>query len=472
MSTGKPSTASSKATAAIKPYSARRNSGSPLLGKVPAHWEVRRLKACAKDVIDITKQCDPAALYIALEHVESWTGKTGCVDLDTAFESQVKRFRANDVLFGKLRPYLAKTTRPDRDGVCVGEFLVLRSRNEDLLPGYLELWLRSRSVIDAIDASTFGAKMPRADWQFIGNLSFPLPPISEQVAIVRYLENVSERADRYIRAMERLISLLSEEKQVTVNRVVTRGLDPNTPRRPTGIDWMPEMPAHWETAALKHRYSQCLGKMLDSKRITGSHLLPYLRNVDVQWDRINVNNLPEMDIAPSEYDRYTVREGDLLVCEGGEVGRCALWSGQLTVCGFQKALHRIRPRTEQDVPRFMYYVLLAAGNANAFSEGRVSTIEHLTGDRLRAHRFPFPPLAEQNAIAEHLDRKTAAIETVIESAHRQIDLVHEYRKRLTSDVVNGKLDVREASAVTRPDSDHWEEAGRTPRHRRSGRTST
>ena len=118
---------------------------------------------------------------------------------------------------------------------------------------------------------------------------------------------------------------------------------------------------------------------------------------------------------------------------------------ELTVCGFQKALHRLRPR-RGDIPRFMYYVLLTASNRNVFSDGHVSTIAHLTGDKLRAHRFPFPPVAEQTSIVEYLDNATVATDAANTSARRQIDLLHEYRTRLIADVVTGKLDVREASA--------------------------
>ena len=204
---------------------------------------------------------------------------------------------------------------------------------------------------------------------------------------------------------------------------------------------------HWEVAALRHRYSQCLGKMLDSKRITGNHLVPYLRNVDVQWDQINVEDLPTMDITPDEYDRYTLREGDLLVCEGGEVGRCALWFGELARCGFQKALHRLRPRnTGQDVPRFMYYALRAAANGDAFNDGHLSTIAHLTGDKLRAHRFPFPPTAEQESLVTFLDTALKQIDRAISDVGREIELLQEYRTRLVADVVTGKLDVRKENA--------------------------
>ena len=273
----------------------------------------------------------------------------------------------------------------------------------------------------------------------------PLPPLPEQTTIVRYLHHADRRIQRYVAAREKLIALLEEEKQARVNRAVTRGLDPNVPLKPSGIDWLGDVPAHWQVTALHHKYSQRLGKMLDSKRIRGDHLLPYLRNTDIQWDRINIDDLPTMDILPSEYDRYTVRPGDLLVCEGGEVGRSALWSGELAICGFQKALHRLRPR-RGDVPRFMYYVLCVASNRGVFSDGHVSTIAHLTGDKLRAHRFPFPPLHEQTAIVEHLDKATTAIDAAIARARRQIDLLQEYRTRLVADVVTGKLDVRKAAA--------------------------
>jgi type I restriction enzyme S subunit len=224
-------------------------------------------------------------------------------------------------------------------------------------------------------------------------------------------------------------------------------LDPKVRLKPSGVEWLGEVPEHWEVAALRHKYSQNLGKMLDSKRIKGNHSLPYLRNTDVQWDRINVDNLPTMDISPAEYVRYTVQRGDLLVCEGGDVGRCALWSDELAVCGFQKALHRLRPRNAgQDVPRFLYYALRAAAKGNAFNDGHLSTIAHLTGDKLRVHRFPFPPLAEQASIVSFLDAALKQVDQAISTALREISLLREYRTRLIADVVTGKLDVREAVA--------------------------
>ena len=209
----------------------------------------------------------------------------------------------------------------------------------------------------------------------------------------------------------------------------------------SGVEWLGEIPAHWDVAALRYRYEQTLGKMLDTKRITGEHLVPYLRNVDVQWDHINVLNLPSMDIRPHEIERFTVRPGDLLVCEGGETGRCAMWRGEINTCGYQKALHRLRPLHEdREAPRFLYFALAAAVVRGAFTDGQGSTIAHLTGDMLRAHRFPFPQFAEQRSIADFLDSETARIDALIAKKEGLIRLLREKRTALVSHTVTKGLD--------------------------------
>ena len=223
-------------TRGLDPNAPMRPTGIDWMPEVPTHWETSRLKTCISDIVDMTGEREPGDIYIALEHVESWTGKVVDMDFDTTFESQVKRFQPDDVLFGKLRPYLAKSTRPDRNGVCVGEFLVLRPRNDDLLPAYLEILLRSKSIVDAIDASTFGAKMPRADWQFIGNMRFPVPPLSEQVVIVEHLQRSATAIDAATDRTRRQIDLLREYRERLINDVVTGKLDVREARLDTAPD--------------------------------------------------------------------------------------------------------------------------------------------------------------------------------------------------------------------------------------------
>lgn len=299
-----------------------------------------------------------------------------------------------------------------------------------------------------VAASANSSTQANLNAEIVRNIPTLLPSLDEQAAIVKYLAHVDRKIDRFVRSKRRMIELLNEQKQAIIHQAVTKGLDPSVPMKDSGVEWLREIPAHWETPALGYRYTVELGKMLDAKRIVGTHLVPYLRNTDVQWDRINVENLPEMDIAPSEYDRYTLCAGDLLVCEGGEVGRAAFWKEDLPLCGFQKALHRIRARSpEKDNARYLYFLLFSLAKSGIFAaSGNESTIVHLTGVQLRAYRIPSPSLREQEAIAGYIDHEVDILDQAIDRVLQEIGLVREYRTRLISDVVTGKIDVREAAA--------------------------
>lgn len=214
----------------IDPEVKLQPSGLEWIGDIPKHWKVRRLKYLCRNVNMQTSVKGSDEIYIALEHVQGWTGRLSLPSEDVSFDSQVKKFEAGDVLFGKLRPYLAKVTRAQVAGVCVGEFLVLRPSRIELSDEFLEYKLRSRDVIDIINSSTFGAKMPRADWTFIGNLKIAYPPVDEQHQILEYVKEKSAEIDNAIIRAEREIELIREYRTRLISDVVTgqvdvRGLD-------------------------------------------------------------------------------------------------------------------------------------------------------------------------------------------------------------------------------------------------------
>ena len=212
-------------TRGLDPDVPLKASGVEWLGDVPAHWEVRRLKTLARDVIDLTRDDPKIELRIALENVKSWTGVVENGGDNGVFSSQMKRFDSGDVLFGKLRPYLAKVTQPKQNGLCVGEFLVLRGQDSALDMKYLELLLRSKSVIDEIDAATYGARMPRANWDHIGGLHLPVPPKSEQAKIANHVRESSSRVDSEIARARRQTELIEEYRTRLIADVVTGKLD-------------------------------------------------------------------------------------------------------------------------------------------------------------------------------------------------------------------------------------------------------
>jgi len=149
-----------------------------------------------------------------------------------------------------------------------------------------------------------------------------------------------------------------------------------------------------------------------------------------------------MDIQQSEYPRYTIQTGDLLVCEGGEVGRAAMVKDVPGVIGFQKALHRLRPRSSLEHTRYLYFTFFWAAATGVFSVGGTATISHLTGEQLRRFRFPKPPYSEQVDIAAYLDAQTAKFDALAAEAQRAIDLLQERRTALISSAVTGQIDVR------------------------------
>jgi type I restriction enzyme, S subunit len=221
----------------------------------------------------------------------------------------------------------------------------------------------------------------------------------------------------------------------------SRRFKPYREYKDSGVAWLGSIPTHWNVAPLYARYDVSLGKMLDAKRISGEHLAPYLRNVDVQWDRVNVEGLPVMDFTAADRARYCLRPGDLLVCEGGEVGRTAIWVGELPDCYYQKAVHRLRPLSAADIPRFFYYVMYASAQSGRFiADGNPNTIDHLTAVKLKRHRFAFPSQREQAAIADFLDRETAKIDSLVAKKEQLIELLKEKRTTLITWAVTKGLD--------------------------------
>jgi type I restriction enzyme S subunit len=278
----------------------------------------------------------------------------------------------------------------------------------------------------------------------IGNFKLAVPPVEEQSYIATFLDHETAKIDALIAEQQRLIELLQEKRQAVISHAVTKGLNPDAPMKDSGVEWLGEVPEHWAVCSVGHRYEVRLGKMLDEKRVTGKHLGRYLRNTDVQWETINTEELPEMDFEPSEHERYSLREGDLLVCEGGEVGRSAIWQSQLPVCFYQKALHRLRPLDpSRDNPGYQLCIMRMACAKGVFeaSSGK-ATINHLPGEAFKRYRFAYPPSHEQDAINEHLSRACRDICELQKQARSLVTKLQERRSALISAAVTGQIDVR------------------------------
>lgn len=171
-----------------------------------------------------------------------------------------------------------------------------------------------------------------------------------------------------------------------------------------------------------------LGKMLDRKRQTGNWNRKYLGNHNVQWFKFDLSSLAEMDFAPEDQREFELRSGDILMCEGGEVGRCAIWRGQVAECYFQKALHRIRCDSQIVIPEYLVWVFKMMADAGLLVEHtHAVTIAHLPGVRLKALEVPVPSLTLQNEFAEFV----TSAESLKSTTQQQLDRLNTLYASLT-----------------------------------------
>lgn len=189
----------------------------------------------------------------------------------------------------------------------------------------------------------------------IGDIQIPVPSPSEQRAIASFLDRKTAHIDILISKKERLITLLQEKRAALISHTVTKGLEPDVPMKDSGVEWLGEIPAHWIVTLLKRAFDVQLGKMLQSTQTSEDDTLePYLRVANIFWNGVDITDVKEMWFSPYEKDHYLLRNDDLLISEGGDVGRSAIWKGDIEHCYIQNAINRVRSR-EMNSTQFLYY---------------------------------------------------------------------------------------------------------------------
>jgi type I restriction enzyme, S subunit len=440
----------------MKAYPKYKEIDLEFLHSIPAHWDIKRLKFLSSvNFSNVDKHSFEDEIPVRLcNYVDVYKNDFITPEMDfmaaSATQTEIEKFvlRKSDVLITKdseswddiaVPAYVTK----DIDGVLCGYHLAqIRSTG---INGKFLFWVMCSSTLnDQYKVEAHGITRYGLGKDSIENSVIPIPSTTEQQAIADFLDCKTAQIDTLIERKQRQIDLLQEQRTALINHAVTKGLNPDVLMKDSGVDWIGETPVHWAVAPIYAKYEVQLGKMLDEKRITGTDLAPYIRNIHVRWDRIDIDNLPVMDFSPDERIKYRLEPGDLLVCEGGEVGKAAIWKGDLEECYYQKALHRVRPyKKEQDIPRFLFYVLYSAAKQGVFvATGNSNTIDHLTAEKLRHHRFSFPQYQEQKEILVWLDNKISKIDLLIENIFLTIEKLVEYRTALISEAVTGKIDVR------------------------------
>ncbi|QUB79694.1 restriction endonuclease subunit S [Prevotella jejuni] len=300
----------------------------------------------------------------------------------------------------------------------------------------------------ALLIAAIGGGQPNISQDTIKKLKIVIPPINEQTAIATYLDTHCAKIDNLISIQQKRIALLQELKQSVITHAVTKGLNPNVEMKQSGVEWIGDVPKHWEVCKLKHYSQVVLGKMLMTsppKDSEGLYTLEkYLKSKNVGWLQLflDEDNIDEMWFNQYEKSIYKLQENDIVMNEGGDIGKVSCWRGVDFDCYIQNSINKITADYNRVNAGFLCYWLYNLSSLGYFwSIVSQISIAHLTKEKLSNSPVVLPPITEQAAIASYLDHKCATIDTSISNAQHQIDLLQEYKQSLITEVVTGKRKV-------------------------------
>lgn len=426
-------------------YPAYQESGLPWVPKVPQGWNVLRNGRLFAHRVQ-TGFPDLPILEVSL--------RTGVRvrDMENLKRKQVmsqkekyKRAAKGDIAYNMMRMWQGALGPAPVDGLVSPAYVVVKPFQE-ANSAYYSYLFRTDAYMREVNKFSRGivADRNRLYWDEFKQMPSLVPPRPEQDQIVAYLRVQDAHIARLIKAKRDLIDLLTEQKLRIIDHAVTRGLDASVALKPSGIEWLGDVPEHWEVQRLKNVANVVLGKMLTTEaKNSDGEFKPYLRSTNVQWIKPDVRDVKEMWIANSEMAQLRVRKGDLLVSEGGEVGRACMWNEELPECYIQNSVHRVATKSKM-LPEFLFHQFFAYGKRGRFNAivNRVS-IAHLTREKLVTVPFTVPPVEEQKAICKWIADECKPLEEAILRAEEEIKLIREYRDRQIADVVTGQVDVRD-----------------------------
>ena len=416
----------------VRPYPEYKPSGSQWIGEIPSHWRSTAIKRVSQTGSGGTPPTGQQEYYgegipwVTSSELREQTITSTTETISERAISEIASLKLHSKGSVVIAMYGATIGRLGILGTpaTVNQACCACKASQHINSNFLYHWLLANK--DNLSALGQGGGQPNLSQEIIREFPIVLPPLEEQTAIVRYLDNADQRIRAYVSVKERLIALLGEQRQALVHQAVTRGLDPSVRLKPSGVEWLGEVPKHWEIRRLKSLVSiQTGGQDTINRKDDGKYPF-FVRSQTVE-----------------KIDTWSYNgEAVLTAGDGAGVG---------------KVFHYINGKFDfhQRVYKFSEFAgILGKLFFHSFKinlhqvvlQGTAkSTVDSLRLPMLQNFPIPLPPMEEQAAIVDFCEKNSADIEISIALAHRQIELMEEYRTRLIADVVTGQLDVREAA---------------------------
>jgi type I restriction enzyme S subunit len=410
---------------------------------LPSGWQKGRIKDVFNQISNNGTNLEEGT-YIPLENLESYTGKL-IRRVNNENNETTNLFRKGDILLNKLRPYLAKVHLAEFNGGVSGEVIVLRTSaiwKRYTSNKYFFYLFLSSAFINKINSMSEGVKMPRTNPSKILALEIAIPSLEEQTAIAEYLDTKTQAIDKKVSLLEKKIGYYQELRKSLINETVTKGLDKNVKLKDSGIDWIGQIPEHWEVKRLKDCFHLFTGNSISDKSGFENPVdsIPYVatKDIDFYTGKITYDNGVYIPIVDKSFKR--AKPNTTLICiEGANAGKKIGFTEQKVA--FVNKLCAIKRNNQINYDKYLYYFT----QTNLFNSQFFSLLNGLIGgvsvSLIRQLNVLIPSKDEQVEIVEYLDSRLSQIDQIITNIQAQITTLKELRKTLINDVVTGKIKV-------------------------------
>ena len=444
-----------------KPYPAYKDSGVEWLGKVPEHWEISQLKYLATHIgsgktpsggAEVYQ--DSGVLFLRSQNVyEDGLRLDDAVFISESVDQEMagSRVQEYDVLLNITGASIGRSCLVSEgfQQANVNQHVCIVRAADTSLAKWLSQCLPSLSVQAQIDFFQNGAGREGLNFEQIGNMYVALPLVNEVGEISDALDRETTRIDALISKKTRFIELLREKRQALITHAVTKGLDPRVKMKDSRVEWLGEVPEHWDVKRLKFIATVQTG-VAKGKDTTGEQTVevPYLRVANVQDGYLDLSEVATIEITASDLPRYLLQPGDVLMNEGGDfdkLGRGHVWNGEVESCIHQNHVFAVRPHS---VASRWLNTFTSSAAAQFYFMGRSkqsTNLASISSSNLMELAVPLPPDAEQGAILGKLASVLARVDSSLQKTERSIELLKERRSALITAAVTGQIDLREAA---------------------------
>ena len=442
----------------MRGYPEYQESGVVWIGEMPSHWRKSRLKYESLVPVQYGLNIN-SDLYV--EQGIRFIRTTDIADdgelidkgvyLETESVEKVYLTQPNDFLISRSgtlgRTYLHQSD----ENYTYGGYLVRFNFGCSIKSRFIFYFTKSRYFEHWITLNTVQSTIGNVNGQKYSNLEIPLPSFSEQTQIVNFLDRKTEQIDELIRLKERRIELLQAQRTALINQAVTKGLDPNVEMKPSGVEWIGEIPAHWEVIPIKHTLQIAkdsirtgpFGSSLKSHEFQDKGIRVYNQQ-SVYNEDFSKSDVFISEEKFNELRSFIVQPKDVLITSRGTIGKMTIVPKNGEIGVLHPCLIRLRLNENKLIPKYLWWYV---NHSSFFIESvkiasNSTTIDVIYSETLSSVKIPIPTVKEQLAILEFLNVKIPIIDTTISNERKKIELLKEYRQSLISEAVTGKIDVR------------------------------